>query len=889
MSEENNTIRTKKKSIFRSKVEKIGYREYRDGLRRFTLLGSTALFGAVVWPVAAFAAETTEGLAAATAVSETDDQASGEVILVTGSRSGTTEFRSLSPVSVVGAATLESTGEPDLRTALGAVVPSYLASQASNGFSFAKPVRQAALRGLGGNHVLVLVNGRRRHGTSLLNNTGGSAGAPVDLALIPATSIARIEVLSDGASAQYGSDAISGVINIILKGGGTGGSFSAQAGIYDDESIADVGGISDSGFTTVLNFHQGFDFGDGGFINLSADYRDVKTSNVVGPIGPPTTRVRTIYAVPGDPRELSESRYKQLTEATPFGEAANFGYNFELPLSDEIDFYAFGTFGVSSLGSTGTYRSENNPVHILGIAPDGGYVPTLTTEQRDYQATAGLRGDDLLGFDWDLSGSFAQNRARMYVNGINASLGPAARYRDIYIGQVQVSEGILNLDIRRPVETGLFAAPLDIALGVEYRHNDYSQGVGEYESYANGGYIYPADYPSPILAGTAAGVGSPFMMGFTPEEVGKWGRSNWAAYLDFSQEVSSNLSIGLAGRYEHYSDFGGSLSGKLSARYEIIPELALRATVNNGFRAPLLGEQYATKANQGPFNTGTEIIQINAYNSLRLDHPAAIALGAKPLDPERSLNYSIGLVAKPIPDLNLSLDVFQIAIDDRIGLTGSFNGTANNAQGQAIAAALAAAGQDPLVRIQYFTNIGDTRTRGVEFKAGYLADLDDLGTLNLSLATAYNRQKVTRTTPAPANLAAVGLVLLQAPAAYALEHGTPKHISRVSADWEKDGFAVRAAGAYYSSTESLNATFPTDPRYNSGSEAAFIADLSVSYDVHENATLTFGANNILNRRAEDQQPLLVERNTVGSINPSPVQTPYGRGGRFSYARLNLRW
>lgn len=855
----------------------------RRKLSRTAFLCGAALAASLVLPGAAYADDAADSAGGAA------DQADDSVILVTGSRAGTTEFRSLSPISVVSAPALERTGEPDLRTALGALVPSYLAGQNSNGSSFSKPVRAAALRGLGGNHVLVLVNGRRRHGSSLLNNTGGSAGAPVDLSLIPASAISRVEVLSDGASAQYGSDAISGVINIILKEGGTGGNFGVQAGLFDDESIAKVGGLGHSGFTTILTGHQAFRIGDGGFINVSADYRNVRSSNLVGPIGAPTTNVRKIFALANDPRELTESRHRQLIEAVPFGDAANFAYNLEVPVSDGAQLYSFGTYSFSSLASTGTYRSENNPAHILGVAPDGGYVPTLTTRQRDFQLTAGLRGEGFLGFDWDASLSYSQNRARMHVNGVNASLGYDAVYKDFYVGQLKVSEVIGNFDIRRSLATGLFARPLDIAFGVEYRHNDFSQGVGEPDSYANGGFIYPVNYPSAILAGRPAGIGSPFMTGFTPEEAGKWDRSNWAAYADFTQALSSSLSVALAGRYERYSDFGGRLSGKLSARYELTPELAIRATVNNGFRAPLLAEQFTTKANQGPFNTGTQIIQLNAYNSIRVDNPAAIALGARPLKPETSLNYSLGLVAKPVPELSLSLDFFQIEINDRIGLTGRFNGTATNAAGLAIVEALRAAGVDPNVQIQYFTNIGDTRTRGVEFKASYAADLGTAGALNLTLASAYNRQKVTRTTPALPNLAAVGLVLLQAPAAYALEHGTPRLISRASADWTKDAWSLRLAGTYFSRTKSIDLTFPNDPRYDSGSKPAVIVDASIGYDLHENVTFTVGANNLLNKRPEDQPGIQVDRITTGYVTPAPVATPYARGGRFSYARLNFRW
>ena len=811
-----------------------------------------------------------------------------DAVVVTGTRTSTTSFESSSPVQVVRADTIVATGRPDLRTALGAVVPSYLASQSSNGSSSSKPVRTASLRGLGGNQVLVLVNGRRRHNTSLLNNTGGTAGAPVDLALIPAGSVARIEVLSDGASAQYGSEAIGGVINVILKSAASGGDASFQIGQYDG-SAAHVGDLGDYGRTFITSLNAGFGLGpNGGFLNLTGEYTQVLSSNVVGPIGAPTTSVRQIFANPNDPRENTESRYRQLTEVAPFGTNGLLSYNLEYPAAG-VTFYSNGTLGISSLRSTGTYRSENNPATILGVSPDGGYLPTLNTKQFDYQADAGVKGDDLLGWKWDASVNVGSNRARMYVNGINASFGGKQPMQQFYIGQLKAGEVIADFDVKRSFNTGWFAEPLDVALGVEYRRNTFSEGTGEYYSYANGGYVYPANYPSAVLRNTGAGIGSPFMTGFTPDESGNWNRSNEAVYIDLSQNVTEKLKISLAGRYEHYSDFGGAVSGKASARYEIIPELAIRATVNNGFRAPSLAEQYTTVANQGPFNTGTQIIQVNAYNSIRYDNPGAAALGATPLNPEKSLNFSTGFVAKPFHNFNFSVDAYQIKITDRIGLTGQFNGTVNSAAGRAVAAALRAVGQDPNVRIQYFTNIGDTRTRGLELKADYTSDFGRWGTVNWSVSDALNQQKVTRAASAPPALAAAGLVLLQTSARAAIEHGTPKNIAKGSVAWSIGKFKANVTETYYSKTYVSNSTFPDNPDYNSVSSSAFITDLSLAYDVLSRVRFTVGANNLFNKRADNVPAIAVPLITTGYIYPAPVAAPFGTGGAFYYARVGVSW
>lgn len=812
-----------------------------------------------------------------------------QTVIVTGSRVATTEFKSASPVSVVTSTALQSTGQPDVRTALSSVAPAYLASAASNGSSSSKPVRTAALRGLGGNHVLVLVNGRRRHNTSLLNNTGGTAGAPVDLGLIPSASVARVEVLSDGASAQYGSDAIGGVINIILKKDAKGGSFDTQIGSYN-ESAARVGKLGSAGQTTTVNFNQGFALGSqGGFVNISAEYRHILPSNIVGPIGAPTNSVRQIFATANDPRETSETRYRQLTEVVPWGNATNVGVNLDLPVAADVDFYANTTYSKSSLASSGTYRNENNPATILGVSPAGGYLPVLTTHQTDYQTVVGFNGDNWLGWHWDASLSYGKNRAFMNVNGLNASWGGALPYQNFYIGQLEASEAIANVDLTKSFDTSLFAEPLDVALGVEYRANQFAESAGEPNSYTNGGYIYPSTYASVSLRNTAAGIGSPFMTGFTPDEAGKWDRSSGAVYADVSQQITEALKLGLSTRYENFSDFGGALSGKFTARYEFSPKYAIRASVNNGFRAPSLAELYTTVANQGPFNTGTKIIQVNAYNSIRYDAPAAQALGAKALQPEKSTNYALGFIAKPTPNFNLSIDAFQIEIDDRIGLTGQFNGTATTTAGKAVANALIAAGIDPNVRVQYFANIGDTRTQGLEVKLNYKSDFGRFGTVNWALSSANNKQKVTRATSAPPALAAAGLVLLQTSARVAIEKGTPREITKASIDWNIDDFTVKLTETHFSKTTVSNSTFPDNTAYDSVSRPAYITDLNLSYKVNETVRLTVGANNLFNKHADNVPEIAVPLITTGYLYPAPVAAPFGTGGRFVYARLGLNW
>ena len=875
---------------------------------RISLLVGSALLG--VQPAAAHVAGDSVSSAAdvAAASSDASDSApAAEIVVTAGSRSGTTEFKSTSPVSVVSGATLGATAQPDLRTALAAVAPSFIALNGNNGSSSSKPVRTAALRGLTGFHTLVLVDGIRRHQTALLNNTTGTTGAPADLSFIPLDAIDHVEVLSDGASAQYGSDAIAGVVNIILKKNPTGGSAYAQAGLYDTD-VAAQGGQGQHGFTDVFGVNQGFKLGkDGGFIRLAGEYRHIDLSNVTGPIEAWASGVplSNIYAAPSkttqNPLDVSANRYRQINEVVPFGYAWNLAANAELPLSSDITAYANATYGQNSLSSTGTFRSENNVANIIVGAPGtlgpygspaGGYLPTLDTKQTDFQVDAGLRGENLLGWKWDLDLSDAANIGNMYVNGINASFGGTTPYHEFYIGKLENGQFLVNLDLQRKFNTPWGEGPLSIAWGGEFRRDSFAEGAGEANAYQNGGFIFPSNYPSWYLAHPSTGAGtqlaaagSPFMTGFTPDEAGSWSRHSFAGYVDFSQNLTSKLRLALAGRVENYSDFGTRVTGKASARYEIAPGFALRATVNNGFRAPSLAEEYTTVLNQGPNTVNGVSTQVNTYNSVRFTNPYAAALGATALKPETSINYSVGFVAKPISNLNLSLDAYQIDINNRIALTGQFNPTLN----ATVFTNLTNAGLTNVNswRFQYFANIGNTRTRGIEFKGNYSADLGRAGSLDLIASAAYNEQKVT----SKVNSSILNGPLLQPVGQVAIERGNPNLIAKAGFDWKLHQFDFRLTETYYSSTTGLNSNHPTIAADNAYQSGAYITDVAASLSTSQNIKLTIGANNLFNRTADNYSATYVStgNQTVGATYPLPVPSAFGQGGRFVYARVGVTW
>jgi iron complex outermembrane receptor protein len=829
---------------------------------------------------------------AATATAGLDDFATVGEVVVTGTRTSTTEFKSLAPVQVIGAQALEDGGFPDLRSALSQIVTSYQ-NVTNNGSSASKPVRTATLRGLSGNHILVLVNGRRRHTTSLINNTSGpSVGAsPVDLGYIPISAVKRIEVLTDGAAAQYGSDAIAGVINIILKSADEGGSASLEYGQYNHDR-AKVGGRGDAGETVVFDINQGFKLGDkGGFLNVAATAFSVGDTNNVGPQKPPTAAAFQIYGAPGDPREATANRYRQSFEVVAPQEGIVASANAELPLSEGVTFYSDITAGKRDSRSFGTYRSETNAATIIGVSPAGGYVPVLETGEVDYQVNLGLRGEDLFGWHWDARLGFGRNEAKMHVlNSTASSFGFAAPHRDFFIGELVAEEAIAELDLTRSFNTGVFAEPLNVAVGVQGRYNSFEQKAGEYYSYANGGFIFPNDYPAVNLRGKPAGTGTPFMSGFSPSDAGDYNRNNTAFYVDLSQALTEKWNVGLAARYEDYSDFGDTLSGKLSTRYEFAEGYAIRATVNRGFRAPSLAEQYYTNANQGPqanpLVPGT-FYQQNTYNSLRYNHPAAAALGASPLKPEESTGFSLGFAAQPTSKLKVTLDVFQIDIKDRIYLTGAFNGRTSTAIRNILQAAGVA---DPLVSVQYFTNIGETRTRGLDFRAEYSHTFDRLGDFTWSLGYSHAEHDVKKLAPVPTVLANAGLTLLQRTSLINLREGLPQDIIKGSVNWVIGPFDTTLLATYYGHTRQTNTAAPNDPRYDSVSSPKTIIDLTASYDITPKATLTLGVNNLFNVAADNIPDIAEPFITSGYTFPEPVRlTPYGTGGSFYYAKVAYKW
>jgi len=850
----------------------------RGGARR---LRSSLLLGASCWlafsAVSATAAE-------ADAAPDTAD-VGGSDIVVTGARVGRTVKESTVPIDVLDQKQLQATGKLNVRDILQQIVPSYNNASGWTGGT-GEAVKSASLRGLNSDQTLVLVNGKRRAGHSILFVTArGNLGAsPVDLDYIPSSAIGRIEVLRDGAAAQYGSDAIAGVINIILKDQGEGGSASVTYGQYTKHN-----GIDDKvGQTVQVNFDQGFHLGpDGGFVRVFGNYNHQDYTNRLGATAACTTatRAQTCLYPAGDARETTADRYRA-KQGLPQTQTANIGYNAELPVSPNVTVYSFGTFTDQNSYNFGIYRPTSSLQNLPAVYPEG-YLPQFTVNTQAWQTVGGVKGKDLLGWDWDLSTSYARNKARLENNkSLNPSLGNSSP-TDIFLGNTLFTEWTTNLDLRREIKTGLFETPLNLAIGAEYRRDHFEQQAGEPASYEIGDYVFPTDPTDPNYSAANAGKrpsgGASGLGGFDPSALGSGTRSNVSLYADVSQKLTKWWELGLAGRYEHYSDFGSVWSGKASTRVEVVHGLALRGSISNGFRAPSLQQQTYTSLLPNYVTRGTtQVLSIVRY--VPATSAVAQAIGATPLRPEKSTDYTAGFVAEPFHNLTITVDAYQIDIKDRILATGQL---ISSVAGSSFQNALTAAGANPTDTFSYFTNAANTRTRGIDVVVDYHQDIGSLGKIDWSLASAFNKTTIRSLAATPAVLANSGLSLFDRARIGDLTKAYPKNRTVLSANWQLGRFSTTLRESYYTSTWFIDATTPARDSRN---KPAFITDLDVNYQLTDNVRVTLGANNLLNKMPSqlNQQAQLY----YGWWAQSPVYnltSPYGYNGGFYYARIGVTW
>jgi iron complex outermembrane receptor protein len=801
--------------------------------------------------------------AAPAAMAASAPEAPVEMIVVTGTRqSNRTLTESMSPIQVMSADSLEHSGKPGLQEALSTTLPSLtLPSQA--GGNMTSIVRIATLRGLNPDHVLVLVNGKRFHSTSILNNAGSVAiGAEgVDLNMIPTAAIQRVEVLTDGAAAQYGSDAIAGVINIILKSSGSGGSASVQGGAYYDRG---------DGVNAEVNLDQGLKLGDDGAIHLAASTTSQALTNraVDGTISP--------FYYSGDPRNSSYQQgivYKGY--GIPESSTKQIAFNAMKPVAQAVSLYAFGTVSEANGKNWVGFRAPSNDNNVLAIYPNG-FEPRLIVDQKDYSLTAGAKGEALLGWDWDASFTQGGNRARM---GLTDSVNPT--YGDLsptsfYLGSFHAGESTANLDLTRDFDTGWFAAPLTVAVGLEGRRDTYAITAGDVASYADGG--------EPVLTGPHTGLfddvpGAQALPGFRPQDAVSASRTNEGAYIDLDTKLTKQWELGLAGRFEHYSDFGDNTSGKLSTRYELTPKVALRGTFSNGFRAPSLGQEYYTAASTAQYK-GVDYITEN----LPVNSTAAKLLDSKPLKAERSTNLSLGLVLKPFAGATLTADAYTIALRDRIVQSAAIGLSPSGVLDPTLAALLKSQGITGIGAARYFLNGVDTRTNGLDLVGTYREEMAKFGKIDWTLASDFTRTRITGLSGL-ATQTLYGTQVFNQVSQDQLTKTTPKSKVILGAEWALGPWRLFGRETRYGS-------FTTPSTVTGGysnEKPKYISDLELGYTLARNLEVSVGAQNVFNVYPDRTNPKNFSAATFNGAQIYNSASPFGLSGGNYYARLNYSW
>ncbi|MBD1597682.1 TonB-dependent receptor plug domain-containing protein [Pseudomonas typographi] len=765
-----------------------------------------------------------------------------DTVVVIGNRGqARTLAESPSPVDVISAKQLQATGQSSLTAALARALPS-LNQPASSGFGSTSVVRPISLRGLNGDQVLVLVNGKRRHNSALLNNGTylNSGSQPVDLDMIPTALVDHIEVLRDGASAQYGSDAIGGVINIVLKQNDHGGSLSTSYGQNYENG---------DGETARQTADAGLALPNDGFINFALDVKKQRISD------------RSDDASYTDAEGNTSLRH--IYYGTGLPEARNFslGYNAELPVNDALTLYSFSTYTRRNSEKPLAFHA---PASFDGIAtpfPEG-IEDSLRFIENDYQFAAGGKGQ-LAGWDYDLSTTYGQDHAEATLrHTYNLSYGPDSP-TSVDTGVKTFSQWTNNLDLSRAFDFGL-PKPTQVSWGLEQRYENYKIGKGDYESYALGDYSTGAS-GNPIPPGTISGAGT------TPADAAEKGRTSLAGYGEIGQDLTDKWHVDLAGRYEHYNDGSGTTrNGKFSTRYQLTPILALRGTFSTGFRAPSLAQQIYSSTSQSSINGN-----LIDYRNVAVDSSVAKALGATTLKPEKSTNISLGLTLQPTDATSVTLDAYQIKIKDRIAQTGYLGGT------DAISAILAAAGLNTNQYVTYFTNALNTTTRGVDLVGDYRQNLGAYGNLRYTLGFNWNTteiDKIHASDIAAAALGADGGFDRQRQGN--LKHGLPESKLLLGTLWSIGQFDVglnlTRYGEYtqYGTTASYDRTF----------SAAWITDLNIDYHLTHDLTLNAGANNLFNKYPERTHLA----STSGGY-PYGNFSPYGTTGGYWYTGLTYNF
>ena len=806
------------------------------------------------------------------AAEEAGDEADlREVVVAVGTRA---EPRAVAdapvPVDVVAAEALTSQGSGDLTNLLRTAIPAYHVN-VNPSRDAAALLRPVNLRGLAPDHTLVLVNNKRRHRGAVIQwiSNGASDGAQgADISALPVAAIERVEVLRDGASSQYGSDAIAGVVNFVLKDAAEGGTFEIKHGVYTEDARERV---------TTVSGNVGLPFGDDGFLNLTAEY-NIQTATDRSVQHPDAMALDALGVTVADP-------------AKPWGDAAIDGLktfvNMSHALSETASVYAFGNYSSRDAETAFFYRSpqgrsgvyQNGGRILIGggaackakydypataanvlmvrdlLAADSacfafaemlpeGFTPTFGGTMTDHSALAGVRGDLASGLSYDIFASYGRNGVEFHIEDtVNASYGPNTPHA-FDLGEYIQTDTSLHADIAYSADVGP-ASTLDVAAGLEWRREQFEIIAGERTSWDTG------PYGADGFSSRSNGFG-----GFNPASAGEWKRGNLAAYLDLEADFTETLRVGGALRWEDFDTFGQVTTFKVTGRLQVSESMALRASTGSGFRAPTPGQQNANNLST-VVDSATGVFR--EQGTIASTNPLAMELGGGALDAERSHNWSGGVVFGFDNGMALTVDWFRIDLEDRIAMSDTMDVDADLARRLAAAGVPAAA---DFQRIRFFTNDYDTRTEGLDARASHQIETP-WGELDLSIAYNRTRTEVKRALRASTRTRTPSI-----------ERGAPGSRLSLAASHTRGNTTLSARYNYYGSW------FDSDD--GASHDGYGYLDLGVRYDV-DRFSFAVGLDNAL-----DTYPDVANR-SPSSGRLYPRYSPAGYNGRMLYARFQHRF
>jgi iron complex outermembrane recepter protein len=862
-------------------------------------------------------------VAVAQTPSATPEAKSSEEIVVLGTRrSDRTLTTSASPVDVISAGDLNAQASSNMIDAVKNLVPSFFVGQntISDAATF---VRSPSLRGLPGDQVLVMMNGKRINRSAYVTTFAGGdtalsfgSQAP-DISSIPSIAIKNLQILRDGATSQYGSDAIAGVMNFGLKDSPSGAQIIARYGQHFDN-----GG---DGKSQQIAANLGLPLGEKGFVNISAEYNDdegtsrgatrpsavlfaqqnpslaSRLPNFPGPAqiwgsspssgwkavvnaGYDITPNSEIYAFLNASRSEGDQSFN--FRPTNAGSLVNDnGVSVNLPGVNAAFLNTYFRTPCPTGNATcpaGGFILDNNRFDFRSIYP-AGFTPRFVGEPETLFGVIGYKGKLENGLSYDVSGTLAENTLALSMyDSLNASFGPASQTRFEFGAFKQKLENF-NLDLSYPIEVGGLASPLTLSGGLEWRKETFTLPAGDLQSYAAGPYVnaqrlFTETTPGVFTAVTTLPTGvlnrgvPPAASGFAgtpPANAGSWSQSNYAVYVDLEADLTDRLSGGIAARFEDYDTFGSTTVGKISALFKVTDALSLRGAVGTGFQAP------------SPGQANLQTVTTNFVNGVQtqdgifpVGSSVARFFGAQPLKPAEATNYGLGFVLRPAASTTLTVDAYQIDVTNRIFITQSFPVTAATIAAQPILSLVGVGGV-----VRYFTNGLDTSTKGVDVVATHNTELAG-ARLAFTAAYNYNENEVTRANPN----------VISTAQRITVENLAPKHRLNFNTNWSLENWTVNGRLNYYG--EWINQIdYP-----NQTFDAKTTADLDVSYTIKEKYTITVGASNLGNVK-----PDKIKQSPIGAataINVFPLTGsladgqiyprnggPFGINGGFWYVRL----